>query len=93
MTGGLVPPPGKDSPMSNPEPLPLAQRLVFSIPVLGWMLKDVFYGDRDNIFYFLFSLVAIWVLAIWFIGYAAFIFPVLAMVPTIFVILLMITRG
>lgn len=79
--------------MSIQEPLPLAQRFVFSLPVLGWMLKDVFYGDRDNIWYFLFTLVAVWALAIWFFGYPAFIFPVLAMVPTMFVILLMITRG
>lgn len=73
--------------------LPLAQRLVFSIPVLGWMLKDVVYGDRDNIWYFLFSLASIWFFAIWFFGYAAFIIPVICVVPMVFVALVMITRG
>ena len=73
--------------------LPLLQRLVFSIPVLGWMLKDVIYGDRDNIWYFLFTLLTVWVLAMFAVGYPAFIIPVLAIVPVACFMIFLISLG
>lgn len=87
----LVPPPGKVAPMSKR--LPLLQRIVFSIPVLGWMLKDVIHGDRDNIWYFLFTLMTVWILAMFTFGYPAFIIPVLAAVPVAFFMILLISLG
>jgi small neutral amino acid transporter SnatA (MarC family) len=43
-----------------PPQLPLYQRLFFNIPVLGWMARDVIYGDRDNIVWAGVILAAIW---------------------------------
>ena len=57
------------------------------------MLRDVMYGDADNIYYALFSLVAIWIMAIMAFGYPAIILPALALVPVCFLILFLITKG
>lgn len=73
--------------------LPLAERMIYAIPLLGWMLKDVAYGDKDNIYWFIATMVMLWILAIMAFGYPAIILPALALVPTIFVALLLITRG
>ncbi|MGS4947247.1 hypothetical protein ACVDG3_17350 [Meridianimarinicoccus sp. RP-17] len=43
-----------------PPKLPLYQRLFFNIPVLGWMARDVVYGDRDNIVWAGVIFAAIW---------------------------------
>lgn len=47
-----------------PPKLPLYQRLFFNIPVLGWMARDVIYGDRDNIVWAGVIVAAIWLLAV-----------------------------
>ncbi|MBT8412057.1 MAG: hypothetical protein KJP02_09705 [Octadecabacter sp.] len=36
-----------------PPSLPLAKRAFYSIPVVGWLARDVMYGDHDNIYYLL----------------------------------------
>jgi hypothetical protein len=71
----------------------LPERVLYAVPVLGWMLKDVVHGDRANIWWFVVALVSLWIMAIMTFGYAAFILPVLAAVPTAFVLLILITRG
>jgi len=43
-----------------PPQLPLYQRLFFNIPVLGWMARDVIYGDRDNIVWAGVILASLW---------------------------------
>jgi hypothetical protein len=43
-----------------PPKLPLYQRLFYNIPVLGWMARDVIYGDRDNIVWAGVIFAAIW---------------------------------
>ncbi|WP_424931449.1 hypothetical protein [Amaricoccus macauensis] len=79
--------------MARPRRLPFYERAIYAIPVLGWMLKDVAYGDKDNIYYFIATLVMAWIIAIIAFGYPAIILPALALVPTIFIALLVITRG
>ncbi|SPH20924.1 hypothetical protein ASD8599_01665 [Ascidiaceihabitans donghaensis] len=69
------------------------KRFVFSIPILGRMLHEVAYGDKDNIYYFLFTVFTLWLLAVLTWGYAAFIIPVLMAVPSMFVVLILITVG
>jgi len=71
----------------------LFERIVFSVPILGRMLREVVYGDKDNIYYFLFTIFTLWFLAILTWGYAAFIVPMLFVVPSMFVILILITQG
>ena len=73
--------------------LPMGERLVYAVPVLGWMLKDVVHGARDNIYYFLFAVLALWGIAIFAFGYAALILPLLALLPVVFVTLILITLG
>lgn len=71
----------------------LVTRIMFRVPILGRMLREVFYGDADNIYYFLFSIFALWFLAILTWGYPALIIPMMAVVPAMFVVLIMITVG
>lgn len=47
-----------------PPKLPFAQRVFFNIPVLGWMARDVIYGDRDNAVWAMVIAAAIWLLAV-----------------------------
>ena len=75
------------------EPLPLGERLVYAIPLLGWMLKDVVHGERGNIYYFLFAILAGWGVAIIAFGYPAVILPLLALLPVVFATLVLITLG
>jgi len=50
-----------------PPQLPLYQRLFYNIPVLGWMARDVIYGDRDNIVWagVIFAAIWLWGVAQW----------------------------
>lgn len=50
-----------------PPQLPLYQRLFFNIPVLGWMARDVIYGDRDNVVWagVIFAAIWLWAVAQW----------------------------
>jgi hypothetical protein len=73
--------------------LPLYQRILFKIPVLGWMLKDVMHGEDDNIYYFLLALVSLWGIAILQFGLLGLMIPALLLVPVVFVTLIVITRG
>jgi len=73
--------------------LPLYERAIYAVPVVGWVLKDVAHGDPANKWWLLFILASVWVMAIMTFGYPAVILPALAAVPTMFVILLIITRG
>ncbi len=73
--------------------LPLSQRILFSIPILGWMLKDVMYGDSDNIYYFLLAIISLWGIAILQFGLLGLMIPALALVPVVFLTLILITRG
>ncbi len=71
----------------------LIKRFFFAIPILGRMLREVFYGDKDTIYYFLFTVFTLWFLAVITWGYPAFIIPLLCAVPSMFVVLILITVG
>jgi hypothetical protein len=73
--------------------LPLYERAIYSVPLIGWMLKDVVHGDRSNLWWFLFTLVSCWIMAIMTFGYPAVILPVVCAVPAMFVVLILITLG
>ncbi len=79
--------------MARSPRLPRHERIIYAIPLIGWMLKDVVHGDTDNIYYFIATLVMLWVLAIVMFGYPAIIIPALALVPVIFAVLVIISRG
>lgn len=52
-------------------------RLVYTIPVFGWLLRDAVQGPPSSRGWFVANLAMIWVFAIVFLGYPAFIWPVL----------------
>ncbi|MEL6839718.1 MAG: hypothetical protein AAFP85_10520 [Pseudomonadota bacterium] len=68
-------------------------RILFRVPILGRMLREVYYGDEDNIYYFIFSIFALWLLAVLTWGYPALIVSMLCLVPVMFIVLIMITVG
>ncbi len=71
----------------------LLTRILFRVPILGRMLRELYYGDKDNIYYFLFTVFALWFLAVLTFGYPAFILPLLCAVPAMFLVLITITVG
>lgn len=73
--------------------LPLFERIIYAIPVLGWMIKDVVHGDEDNIYYFLLALLSLWGIAILQFGLLGLMIPALILVPVVFLTLVIISRG
>lgn len=72
---------------------PLVLRLVYAFPVLGWMLKEAVEGPAVAKTLFVVNCLLIWILAIAIFGYPAIIVPALVMVPVIFTVLILITKG
>jgi len=70
-----------------------ALRLLLAVPVLGWVLRDVLYGTQDNIYYLLVAFVSLWAMAVMVWGIVALTVVALALVPTMFFFLIMITLG
>lgn len=68
-------------------------RMIYNVPVFGWMLKEAITGPTTAKVLFVVNLLLVWLLAILAFGYPAIIIPALAAVPTMFVILIMITKG
>jgi hypothetical protein len=67
--------------------------MIYSIPLIGWMLRDAAEGGDEARIWFLVNLLMIWGLAIAFFGYPALIVPLLVMVPLIFLAIIAITAG
>jgi len=67
--------------------------MIYHVPVFGWMLKEAVSGPTTAKVLFILNLLLVWLLAIVTFGYPAIILPALTAVPTMFVILIMITKG
>lgn len=76
-----------------PRRLPLGERLVYAIPVLGWMLKDVVHGDPDNVYYFAFAILCLWAISGLLFGLPGLVLPALGFAPLIALTLFALTRG
>ncbi|MCV2887069.1 hypothetical protein [Ruegeria aquimaris] len=76
-----------------PRNLPLGQRVLFAIPLLGRIAKEVTYGDSDNIYYSIAAGLSLWGIAILLFGIPGLYIPALAMVPVIWTLLILISRG
>jgi hypothetical protein len=72
---------------------PLVLRLAYAFPVFGWMLREAAEGPAVAKTLFVVNCLLIWILAIAIFGYPAIILPALAMVPVIFTVLILITKG
>lgn len=68
-------------------------RMLYNVPVFGWMLKEAVAGPATTKVLFIVNLVLLWLLAIFCFGYPAIIIPALVAVPAVFVVLILITMG
>ncbi|AOG10592.1 hypothetical protein [Agrobacterium sp. RAC06] len=68
-------------------------QMIYRVPLFGWMLREAIYGPTTAKVLFVVNLLLLWLLAIVVFGYPAIILPALAAVPTMFVVLLLITKG
>ena len=76
-----------------PAQLTIWQRILFAIPVLGRIMKEVAYGPEENLYYALATLVSAWGCSIMLFGIPGLYIPALCLVPVMFILLLTITRG
>ena len=68
-------------------------RMIYHVPVFGWMLKEAVSGSTTAKVLFIVNLLLVWLLAILAFGYPAIIIPGLTAVPLMFVVLILITKG
>lgn len=71
----------------------LPRRILFSIPVIGWILRDLIHGDEDTVWYLLAGLVSLWIISALTWGLPGLVLPAVAAVPVCLVLIVMITRG
>ncbi|RVT87210.1 hypothetical protein DXV76_03780 [Rhodobacteraceae bacterium CCMM004] len=76
-----------------PPATPWPTRLLLHVPLIGWMARDVAFGDRANLYFALVALISVWIMAVMTWGVLALYLPLVAFVPAMFVILFLITWG
>ena len=76
---------------TTPVQLPLWQRLFFAVPVIGWVARDLLFGDKNNIWFALIGFVSLWLSSALVFGLPGLYLPALVMVPVIFLLLIWIT--
>jgi hypothetical protein len=69
------------------------KRVIFAIPLFGWMLRDAAKGSASAQAFFLVNIALLWLLAAIFFGFPGIIIPALIAVPTAFVLLILLTMG
>ena len=74
-----------------PRPRPLWQQLLFAIPLLGWVARDVAEDTEGNLWYAVILFVSLWACSALTFGLPGLFVPALIMVPVIFTMLLLIT--
>ncbi|MCR9110340.1 hypothetical protein [Marivita sp. XM-24bin2] len=80
--------------MSIYEPTGARRRNPFySVPVLGWVVRDLKEGGPDTIYYLLVALFTLLVLAVMQWGVVALTMTALALVPVVMLVLILITVG
>lgn len=77
--------------VTAPKRLPFWQRTFFAIPVLGWIARDLLFGDKNNIWFAIIGFVSLWLSAALTFGLPGLYLPALALVPVMFVVLVIIT--
>lgn len=68
-------------------------RVFLTIPVIGWVARDLLFGDKNNIWFALIGFVSLWLSSGLVFGLPGLYIPALALVPVVFVTLLFITWG
>jgi hypothetical protein len=70
---------------------PFWQRFLFAVPVLGWVAKDLLFGDKNNVWFAIIGFVSLWLSATLTFGLPGLYLPALALVPVMFIVLICIT--
>jgi len=73
-----------------PPSTPLFKRAFFAIPVVGWLARDVLYGDHDNIYYLLVIIATLLVVVFSIWGLPALVISALVVVPFYFVFMIVV---
>lgn len=81
------------SAIEMPRRLPIWQRLLFAIPVFGWLAKDAANGEAEDWYYMAAAIVSMWGCSALLFGLPGLYIPAVMMVPMMFVILILISRG
>ena len=76
-----------------PPRLPLYQRLLFQVPILGWIARDVAFGSPDNAWYAAAIAATAWILAVTTWGLVAFVLPFVIAAPLILLTLAVMAWG
>lgn len=71
----------------------MLKKLLFAVPVFGWMLRSAWYGDMVEKLFFLANVLALWAIAIRFVGYGALIVPLLVVAAVYLATLVVLTAG
>lgn len=70
---------------------PLWLRLFHTVPILGWMARDIDRHGEDNLVWGLVTVFTSWGCAILLFGYPGLIVPALLLVPIIFAFLIAVS--
>jgi len=76
---------------ATPTRPPFWQRLFFAVPVIGWIAKDLLYGDHANVWFAVILFVSLWMISALTFGLPGLYIPAVLLVPVIFVLLICIT--
>ncbi|MCA0869765.1 hypothetical protein LCL97_02910 [Seohaeicola saemankumensis] len=76
-----------------PDRLPLWQRLVFAIPILGRIGKEVAYGAEDNLLHAALAFVSLWGCCILLFGVPGLYLPAVGLAPLMLVLLTVMAAG
>ncbi len=72
---------------------PLWQRLLFAIPLFGWLARDAANGKPEDLGYTAAAVVSMWGCSALLFGLPGLYLPAVAMVPVMFLILVLISNG
>jgi hypothetical protein len=75
-----------------PPTTPLPARVFLAIPLIGWIARDVFFGDKDNIWYAMVIVLTALFLSVSTWGLPALVRTALALVPVCFFFLIVLSR-
>lgn len=76
-----------------PRRLPIWQRLLYAIPLFGWMARDAAEGEPEDLGYTAAAIVSMWGCSALVFGLPGLYIPAVMMVPLMFLILVLISRG
>lgn len=71
--------------------LPFWQRFFFAIPIIGWVARDLAFGDKNNVWFAIIGFFSLWMCSALTFGLPGLYIPALILVPVMFVVLLCIT--